>query len=168
MKLNIKNTMSRNGTQGDYLLGGAAGSGGGALNKTYAELGGDKGSADTIRARNSKAIKVQPMDSCTSLTSILCFPCTFLGGFYVSHSGLSLPFSATDSAHFHTQAVGPRSVVLNTHNGLLTSVEEEQGCHWVTPMCREQHYITTKEVTYRLPDTKVAGERLICFVSGSR
>ena len=58
-----------------------------------------------------------------------------------------------------SQAVGPRSVVLNTHNGLLTSVEEEQGCHWVTPMCRQQHYVTTKEVTYRLPDTKVADRK---------
>jgi len=131
--------MNTNGSS-DYLLAGAAGSGGGAgtYNKRAAEVGEGKGSASTIRARNSRAIRVQPMDSVTSLASVLCFPCTCFGGFY---------------------AVGPRSVVLNTHNGLLTSVEEDQGCHWVTPMCRQQHYVTTKEVTYRLPDTKVADRK---------
>ena len=55
--------------------------------------------------------------------------------------------------------VEPRSMALSTHNGVLTSVENVEGCHWSSPACRELHKVTTKEITYELPNTRVADKK---------
>lgn len=51
--------------------------------------------------------------------------------------------------------VGPRETILILHNGRLTGVESQPGCHWAAACCRSMRTVTTQDIVWNMPLLKM-------------
>jgi len=51
--------------------------------------------------------------------------------------------------------VGPRETILILHNGRLTKLESEPGCHWAAACCRSMRAVTNQDVVWNMPLLKM-------------
>jgi len=51
--------------------------------------------------------------------------------------------------------VGPRETILTLHNGRLTGIESQPGCHWAAACCRSMRAVTTQDIVWNMPLLKM-------------
>jgi regulator of protease activity HflC (stomatin/prohibitin superfamily) len=51
--------------------------------------------------------------------------------------------------------VGPRETILILHNGRLTKMEGEPGCHWAAACCRSMRAVTNQDIVWNMPMLKM-------------
>lgn len=51
--------------------------------------------------------------------------------------------------------VGPRETILILHNGRLTGIESQPGCHWAAACCRSMRAVTTQDIVWNMPLLKM-------------
>lgn len=98
--------------------------------------------AETMMRQEHKTVKVQDRDLITNVCEALA--CGLTCGLF----GLCGLYT-----------VGPRETILILHNGRLTSMEGEPGCHWAAACCRSMRSVTNQDIVWNMPLLKMVDKR---------